>query len=106
MNNEDMSKKSKNTLKDVSEFLKQKPSTFVDVKKPHRIPENPEGTIEIHTTQDLLKVILDYCDRQHTDTFSLWLDLSEAVIGSGPLEEKSADEIMFLNTVAYLRLKK
>jgi hypothetical protein len=100
-----MSKKSRNTLKDVTNFIQQKPSTLVDVKKPHRVPEVEPDISHITSADDLVYAIRHYCEQQGLAVYPLILEIAEEILATGDLKEKTADEIMFLNTVTYLRIK-
>ena len=100
-----MAKKTKTTLKDVSDFLQQKPSTLVQVKKPQITKKDLLSEEVPGTEEDLLELIHSFIQNNGADRYELVLNLVENILGQEQVENNSVDEIMLLNTIAYLRLK-
>lgn len=100
-----MAKKTKTTLKDVSDFLQKKPSTLVQVKKPVH-GTNPDNTAVLpDSDEELIALVKTYVESRDTDRTSLLLELIEESLSGLDDDTLSVEEIMLLNTVAYLKLK-
>jgi hypothetical protein len=95
-----MAKKSKTTLKDVSKFLKTKPSTLVDIKKPE-LQETEGEDSELSTIEELEYALIQVSEKQGVPVGNLLLDLCEKTLEDS--ENLSADELLLLNTIIYLK---